>query len=96
MKPRTSRLKILGWLAMLAGMSNFAAGSAFAATIVALGASNTYGKGVARNQAFPAQLETILRAKGLNVRVLNAALTATRRKGCCDGWIAPYPAEPMR
>src|ERR1700732_2294432 len=74
MKPRTSRLKILGWLAMLAGMSNFAAGSAFAATVVALGASNTYGKGVARNQAFPAQLEAILRAKGLNVRVVNAGI----------------------
>jgi acyl-CoA thioesterase I len=81
MKPRTSRLKILGWLAMLAGMSNFAAGSAFAATIVALGASNTYGKGVARNQAFPAQLETILRAKGLNVRVLNAGINGDTTEG---------------
>ena len=35
-----------------------------AATVVALGASNTYGKGVARNQAYPAQLEAILRARG--------------------------------
>jgi acyl-CoA thioesterase-1 len=48
--------------------------SAHAATVVALGASNTYGKGVARNQAFPAQLEAILRAKGLNVRVVNAGI----------------------
>src|SRR5580700_9436542 len=81
MKPRTSRLKILGWLAMLAGMSNFAAGSAFAATIVALGASNTYGKGVARNQAYPAQLEAILRAKGLNVHFVNAGINGDTTAG---------------
>ena len=43
-------------------------------TIVALGASNTYGKGVARNQAYPAQLEAILRAKGHTVRVINAGI----------------------
>lgn len=43
-------------------------------TIVALGASNTYGKGVARNQAYPAQLEAILRAKGHTVRVVNAGI----------------------
>jgi acyl-CoA thioesterase-1 len=41
---------------------------------VALGASNTYGKGVARSQAYPAQLEAILRAKGANVRVINAGI----------------------
>jgi acyl-CoA thioesterase I len=43
-------------------------------TVVALGASNTYGKGVARNQAYPAQLEAILRAKGHTVRVINAGI----------------------
>lgn len=43
-------------------------------TIVALGASNTFGKGVARNQAYPAQLEAILRAKGHTVRVINAGI----------------------
>jgi acyl-CoA thioesterase-1 len=74
MKPRISWLRISGYLAMLACISNFAVVSACAATVVALGASNTYGKGVARNQAFPAQLETILRAKGLNVRVSNAGI----------------------
>jgi acyl-CoA thioesterase-1 len=45
-----------------------------AATIVALGASNTLGKGVAPNQAYPAQLEAILRARGLNVHVANAGI----------------------
>ena len=74
MKSRTFWLKVPGLLVILAGISNFAAAPAFAATVVALGASNTYGKGVARNQAFPAQLEAILRAKGLNVRVINAGI----------------------
>ena len=49
--------------------------------MVALGASNTYGKGVARNQAFPAQLEAILRAKGLNVRVINAGINGDTTEG---------------
>lgn len=51
-----------------------ACGSADAATIVALGASNTFGKGVARNQAYPAQLEAILRSKGHDVHVINAGV----------------------
>jgi len=49
-------------------------GSAHAATIVALGASNTFGKGVARDQAYPAQLEAILRARGHDARVINAGV----------------------
>nr|QIG99787.1 acyl-CoA thioesterase [Bradyrhizobium sp. 6(2017)] len=56
-------------------------GSADAANIVALGASNTYGKGVARNLAYPAQLEAILRAKGLNVRVVNAGINGDTTEG---------------
>lgn len=72
--------KILGCLAILAA-SNLADTSAHAATVVALGASNTYGKGVARNQAFPAQLEAILRAKGLNVRVINAGINGDTTEG---------------
>jgi acyl-CoA thioesterase I len=81
MKPSTFWLRILGCLAILTGVSNFALGSANAATVVALGASNTYGKGVARNQAFPAQLEAILRAKGLNVRVINAGINGDTTQG---------------
>jgi acyl-CoA thioesterase I len=60
-----------------------AAGPALAdfITIVALGASNTYGKGVARNQSYPAQLEAMLRAKGLNVRVINAGINGDTTGG---------------
>ena len=56
---------------LLAGVT-VAASSVFATTIVALGTSQTRGKGVARGDDFPAQLETLLRAKGLNVNVVNA------------------------
>ena len=39
--------------------------------IVALGGSNTYGKGVSRDEAYPAQLERMLRAAGYDVVVKN-------------------------
>jgi acyl-CoA thioesterase-1 len=81
MKSRPFWLEVLGLLAILAAISNFAAAPASAATVVALGASNTYGKGVARNQAFPAQLEAILRAKGLNCRVINAGINGDTTEG---------------
>ncbi len=74
-------LNILGCVAILAAAPAITAASADAATVVALGASNTYGKGVARNQAFPAQLEAILRAKGLNVRIANAGINGDTTEG---------------
>jgi len=42
--------------------------------VLALGASNTRGKGVAPGQAYPAQLEAILRARGKKVSVVNAGI----------------------
>jgi acyl-CoA thioesterase I len=80
MKTRTW-LRIMGCVAILATAPMIAATSVHAATVVALGASNTYGKGVARNQAFPAQLEAILRAKGLNVRIINAGINGDTTEG---------------
>jgi acyl-CoA thioesterase-1 len=52
-----------------------------AAQVVALGASNTEGRGVAGSAAWPAQLERMLRAKGYNVQVKNAGVSGddTRR-----------------
>lgn len=38
-------------------------------------------KGVARNEAYPAQLEAILRVKGLNVRVVNAGINGDTTEG---------------
>lgn len=80
MKPHPFRLSIPGFLSILAVLF-IAAAPAGAATIVALGASNTYGKGVARAQAYPAQLEAILRAKGANVRVVNAGINGDTTEG---------------
>jgi acyl-CoA thioesterase I len=63
--------------AMLLGV-----GAAHAATlIVALGASNTYGRGVARSEAYPAQLEALLRARGHDVRVINAGINGDTTGG---------------
>ena len=45
------------------------------AQLVALGASNTAGKGVAPQEAYPAQLEVMLRAKGYTGRVVNAGVS---------------------
>ena len=56
--------------------------------MVALGASNTEGKGrgatpdgVPREQAFPAQLEKILGAQGCKVRVQNAGIAGDTTSG---------------
>jgi acyl-CoA thioesterase-1 len=42
--------------------------------IVALGASQTNGKGVPREDAYPAQLERLLKSEGLDVSVVNAGV----------------------
>src|ERR1700761_2900648 len=69
------------WPGLLAIAGLLFVGAAQAATVVALGASNTFGKGVSRGQAYPAQLEALLRAKGLNVRVINAGINGDTTGG---------------
>ena len=93
MKLRAFRLGTLGASAILMAISSFASAPAHAATIVALGASNTYGKGVARNQAYPAQLEAILRAKGANVRVVNAGINGDTTAGMLQRLDRTVPNE---
>ncbi len=44
------------------------------AQVVAFGASNVSGYGVAEREAFPAQLQALLRARGLDIVVLNAGV----------------------
>jgi acyl-CoA thioesterase I len=51
------------------------------AQIVALGASNSAGKGVGASEAFPAQLEAMLRAKGRNMHVTNAGISGDTTSG---------------
>lgn len=64
------------------------ASNAYAAEVVALGASNTEGKGrgatpdgVPRSQAFPAQLQAMLAQQGCRVRVLNAGVAGDTTGG---------------
>jgi acyl-CoA thioesterase I len=49
--------------------------------IVAFGASNVAGKGVWPSQAWPAQLEGMLKAKGYNVRVKNSGKSGDTTSG---------------
>jgi acyl-CoA thioesterase-1 len=51
------------------------------AQIVAFGASNVAGKGVWPSQAWPAQLEAMLKAKGYNVQVKNAGKSGDTTSG---------------
>jgi acyl-CoA thioesterase-1 len=70
----------------------FLIGPAFAAkrvNIVALGPSNTYGHGIgkhsggvsSRTEAYPAQLEAMLRAKGYDAHVTNAGIPGDTTAG---------------
>jgi acyl-CoA thioesterase I len=68
------RRQVVGWIVPISLVVLLGVGAAHAATIVALGASNTYGKGVSRGEAYPAQLEALLRAQGRDIRVVNAGI----------------------
>jgi acyl-CoA thioesterase I len=66
---------------ILAGLLLSTLAQAAPVNIVALGASNTYGRGQGRHpdgvpssQAWPAQLQRILRAKGIDAHVANAGI----------------------
>jgi acyl-CoA thioesterase-1 len=75
------KMKSRIWLALLATFGLLFVGAAQAATVVALGASNTFGKGVSRSQAYPAQLEALLRGRGLKARVINAGINGDTTGG---------------
>ena len=65
------------FLCLAAGLmlASVTSGAAAEVRIVALGASNTAGKGVGPQSAWPAQLERLLRAKGYNATVSNAGIS---------------------
>jgi acyl-CoA thioesterase-1 len=50
-------------------------------SIVALGASNTNGLGVSSDQAFPAQIQAMLRAKGIDAQLSVAATNGMNSSG---------------
>jgi acyl-CoA thioesterase-1 len=61
-------------------------------TIVALGASNTYGKGVARGEDYPSQLQAMLRARGHAARVINAGINGDTTGGMASRLDTAVPA----
>jgi acyl-CoA thioesterase-1 len=80
--------KIATSLAVLVLVTNPWSASAAPLNIVALGASNTAGRGqgshpggVARDQAYPAQLEALLRAQGIDAHVRNAGVAGDTTAG---------------
>jgi acyl-CoA thioesterase-1 len=79
MFPRLSA-KVVAFV-MAGGAFGLAAAGAEPTYIVALGASGIHGKGVLLSEAFPAQLENMLRADGFNVQVINAGVDGDTTTG---------------
>jgi len=64
----------LAWIVLTSALLFTSQSLAQPIGIVAVGDSNTAGFGIGRDQAFPAQLERLLRAAGYNVQVWNAGV----------------------
>jgi len=64
-------MRLIGGFALLVSLGFSATVFAAPVQIVAFGGSNTFGKTVSRAQAYPAQLEARLKAKGYDVVVRN-------------------------
>ena len=62
-------------------IAGFGAAYSASAQVVALGASNTEGRGVGSSEAFPAQLERMLSAKGSRTQVTNAGVFGDTTSG---------------
>jgi acyl-CoA thioesterase-1 len=84
--------------ALLGFLASAWSADAASLNIVALGASNTAGMGkgkhpggVPRSQAFPAQLEALLRAKGIDAHVRNAGLAGDTTGGMLRRMDAAVP-----
>lgn len=69
------------FLALISIAFSIVLASSASAQIVALGASNTQGKGVSPSEAWPARLESMLQAKGRNVHVANAGISGDTTGG---------------
>jgi acyl-CoA thioesterase-1 len=66
--------------------------SAASLKIVALGASNTAGKGVSSSQALPAQVQTMLVVKGYDAQVTNAGIAGDTTAGMLGRFESVVPA----
>lgn len=70
-----------GFLALLVFAFSLVLANPARAQIVALGASNTQGKGVSPSEAWPARLESMLQAKGRHVHVSNEGISGDTTGG---------------
>ena len=61
-------------LAIAAILCTWITADAASLRIVAIGASNTHGWYVGNEGAYPAQLQALLRARGIDVEVINAGV----------------------
>jgi len=59
----------------------FALMGSASAQVVALGASNTEGRGVSSSESYPAQLQAMLQARGSGLRVANAGVSGDTTGG---------------
>ena len=91
MNKMISMRKILLIAAFVSAFALVIVGCTPHAQIVALGASNFAGQGVSSSDAFPAQLERMLVAKGYNVRVANAGISGDTNEGMLSrlDWAVP-------
>ena len=62
------------------------------AQVVCLGASNTAGRGVSQQEAYPAQLEVLLRARHYTGRVANAGVSGDTTWGMLNRLETAVPA----
>jgi len=73
------------------GFAAAAPRDAAALNIVAVGASNTSGWGVGADNAYPAQLQALLRKKGINANVTNAGILGDVTAGMLSRLDAAVP-----
>jgi acyl-CoA thioesterase-1 len=78
-------------LVMAAALVACAPLEAAALNVVAIGASNTSGWGVGAQSAYPAQLQALLRKKGINANVANAGVPGDVTSGMLSRLDAAVP-----
>ena len=78
---KTASTRALTRFAVLSAILIAGPAQAQSVRIVALGDSNTAGYGVGPQQAFPAQLEALLRASGYDVQIVNAGVSGDTTAG---------------
>jgi acyl-CoA thioesterase-1 len=76
----SSRGRAISWLVVFV-IAQFAWAATSQAQVVALGASVVQGQGVNSGEAFPEQLQAMLRAKGSSLTVSNAGISGDTTAG---------------